>query len=205
MSKKDKKADKKKEKPKKIIRKTPKKDKKQKRWIPISAPQEFGNISLGETYVVDPQDAKGKLIRLNMMSVTGESRKQNTSLKFVVSEVKGSQAETKLLGFEIPPAHVKRMARKSKSKIDDSFVCKTKDDVDIRIKPVIVLRGQSPRSVRTAIREASREGVMKRAATVDSTKFFQQMLRIEIQRQMKAELKKIFPINMYNIRMAKIE
>jgi len=72
------------------------------------------------------------------------------------------------------------------------------------IKPVIVLKGEAPRSVTTAIRVATIEGVKKRAGELDIIKFFQSILRQDIQKQMKAELKKIYPVTGFTIRIAEI-
>ena len=168
------------------------------------APQEIGNLPLGEIFLEEPEMAKNKQIKLNMLSVTGDMRKQNTNLNFLIDKIEGSQAHTKIVGYEIPPAHIKRMAKKARTKVDDSFVCKTLDS-KIRVKPVIILRGQAPNSVQTAIRKASQAGISQRAKGVETVKFFQQVMRMDIQKQMKSELKKIYPLNNYTIRMMKVE
>jgi len=186
------------------IKKVTAKKKKIKKWISVMAPKEFGNISLGEIYVEETEKAVGRVITLNMLSVTGDHKKQNTNLRFLIDKAQGNQASSILIGCEIPPAHLKRMARKARSKIEDSFVCSCKEGGKMVIKPVIVLKGEAPRSVTTAIRVATIEGVKKRAGELDIIKFFQSILRQDIQKQMKAELKKIYPVTGFTIRIAEI-
>ena len=182
------------------------KEKKRKKWVQIMAPTEFGNISLGELYLEDASHGMGRLVKLNMLAVTGDPKKQNTVLKFEVTKVEGTSLGTQLMGYAMGPAHVKRMARKSKTKVDDSFVCETKDGKKIRVKTVIIVRAQAaPRSIRTSIRLTTREEVTKRAKGVEYSQFLQQLLRNETQRQLKAELKKIAPIQNFTVRMVKLE
>jgi small subunit ribosomal protein S3Ae len=188
-----------------IIKKKAAVKKKVKKWITVMAPKEFGNISLGEIYVEESENAIGRVIKLSLMSVGGDFRRQNTNLRFEVVGAQGNQASTRVIGCEIPVAHLKRLARKAKTKIDDSFLVECKDGVKIRFKPSIIMKGQCSRAIRTDVRKANTEEIAKIAKGIESDKFFQMILRNEIQRQMKAGLKKIFPCQGYNIKKAVLE
>jgi small subunit ribosomal protein S3Ae len=184
-------------------KKGPAKEKKRKKWVTVMAPQEFGNISLGEVYVEEAEHSKNKTIKLNLASVSSEMRRQNVSLRFVIDSIQGSQAQTKVVGYELPAAFVKRAAKKGKSKVDDSVEYPIKDG-KVRIKTVVILRGKAPNSVQTAVRLKSREEIAKRVSEVDLVKLFQMVTRMEIQKQLKAELNKNLSVQNFTIRKVEI-
>src|SRR3989344_1941834 len=54
-----------------------------KRWIPMVASKEFDHVVLGETYVDDPEKAVGKVVRVNLMSLTNDPKKQSKTVLMV--------------------------------------------------------------------------------------------------------------------------
>ena len=111
--------------------------KEKKKWTAIIASKEFGNHIIGETYVTDPEKSLGKIMSINMMALTNDPKKQNTNLYFEISERKGTELHTKLIGFEVSAPHIKRIYKRVKSKVEDSYPITTSDGLKLRVKPSI--------------------------------------------------------------------
>jgi len=61
------------------------------------------------------------------MLLTNDSKKQSTNLRFRINEYKNNVLYTELVGLRIQVAQLKRITRKQKDKVEDSFVCVTKE------------------------------------------------------------------------------
>ena len=124
---------------KEIIKKSALK-KKKKTWISILAPKEFNEMEIGETLISDPQEAINKHIAVSLMAITNDIKKQSVRVVFKITEIKENKALTEIIGYEIIDAYLKRITKRAKSKVEDSYDVITKDDVKVRIKPVIMKR-----------------------------------------------------------------
>ncbi|MEK6826368.1 MAG: hypothetical protein AABX08_03660 [Nanoarchaeota archaeon] len=174
--------------------------KRKKSWVKIIAPREFRNAELGESLVYSPQDLIGKRLNVNLSTLIGDMRKQNTNILFKIEEIKGSQAIANIISFEILPAHIKRMVRTLKDRIDDSFVVSSKDHPKIRIKPFVLTKAKTSNSILTLIRKRTREEVTKIASKSTFAEFTIEVISGQLKKQLKQELNKIYPITIFEIR-----
>lgn len=89
-----------------------------------------------------------------------------TTLRFRVTDVSGSEAQTKLLGHEIAPSFIKTFARRGKSLIHQVVDEKTKDGEDLRLKIIAVtgsnVSENTRRNLRTLLVEEARKGVSEK-------------------------------------------
>ena len=76
-------------------------NKEKKKWFPIMASKEFGNHIIGETYVTELEKSIGKIMSINMMALTNDPKRQNTNVYFEITDKKGTELHTRLIGFEI--------------------------------------------------------------------------------------------------------
>ncbi|MFH1592216.1 MAG: hypothetical protein ABIB47_02520 [Candidatus Woesearchaeota archaeon] len=178
--------------------------KSKKTWIRIVAPKEFNSIELGESYVYSPEDLIGKNLKANLSTLLRDIRRQNANLSFKVHEVSGNHVITKIISFEILPAHVKRMVRTMKDRLDDSFIVPSKDKLKIRIKPIILTRSKTSNSVLTLIRKATREKLGKFASEHSFSEIINIVITGQLQKQIKSELKKIHPLSIFEIRKVEL-
>ena len=107
--------------------------KKKKVWFSVISPKSFGGIEIGETLGYDQTAIIGRKITMNLSSVSNTRKQQNVVVSLNINEVKDNKAQTELVGYKLEPAFVKRMARKGKSKISNTFKLKTKDDIKNKI------------------------------------------------------------------------
>ncbi len=111
---------------------------KKKKWIQVLAPKSFRNEVIGEVYAFEAQSLIGRVVTVNLMSLTGDMKKQNTNLKFVINAVEGGKAITELDGYHLIPASIRRLVRRGKKRIDISFTCLTSDKKKVRMKSLFI-------------------------------------------------------------------
>jgi len=141
----------------------------------------------------------GKIIKLDMAKVL---RGKNVDAAFVISK-NNDKLEANFLSISLIPAYVRRMMRKGISWIEDSFVCKTKD-ANIQIKPFMITKKKIHRSVKSALRNKAKEHITKMASERSAQDVFSAIIHNDLQRSLSADLKKIYPLALCEIRVSKI-
>lgn len=175
--------------------------KKKKRWYTILAPPEFKSIPVGESLAVEPSDLKGRTLKLNLMHLTNDPKKQNFTLTLKVSHVSGDRCETHLTRYEMNKGQVKRISKKTTTKIEDSFLLHTKDNHTLRFKPLIMTRYKTHNSIATSIRQAIREYLAEYAKNNTAQDLFQAAISNKIQKDARQHIKTIYPIAISEIRV----
>ena len=129
---------------------------KKKKWHPIIAPKQFNEVVLGETYVSETTEIASKYLTANLSTIMRSMRKQNVNIHFRVTEVKDGKGYTIIIGYSLINAAIKRLVRRGRDKVADSFICKTKDKKIMRIKPLIITMHKGTKSIQSAIRLEAR-------------------------------------------------
>lgn len=165
-----------------------------KQWFAIVAPAVFNSVQVGETPANEPANLVGRLIKVNMFSLTGDIKKQYVRVVLKVKEVKDTKAITDVVGYELSSAHVKRLGKKTGTKLEDSFVLEGKDKIKLRIKPLVLTRKKVQRSVGSAILKQVRELILQRMKEKDLKDAILSITRYDLQKGLKKDLSKIYPI-----------
>ena len=176
---------------------------KKKRWVQIIAPKLFNGQMLGETLVLDVKEALGRRVVTGTQALGVEGR-HKANVEFEVVDTGGERLATQIVGYNISKAIVKRMIKRNRERVDDSFVLETQDDKQVRIKPLLVTRFSTSNAVTTAIRKRAR-GILALAvkkATYDQ--FMEQLISHRLQRQLFDKLKKIYPLATCEIRKVEL-
>ncbi len=171
-----------------------------KKWFSIIAPSGFGNVEIGESLAFESGDLIGRSIISNLSSLGGQVRKQNVKIKFVVSEIIDNKGVTNTDSFSLVSSYVKRVARRGKTKIDDSFVIKLKD-VDVRIKPLVITMNKVKSSVRKELRRGIKEFLVEYCSKKKFDDVISSLVKSALQRDMKHRLKRIYPVSVAEIRV----
>jgi len=177
---------------------------KKKRWVPIIAPAMFNEREIGEIHVAEPKDAVGRKVSVSLMILTGDPQKQSFQVQFLVKDAVGEKLSTEILGWELLPSAARKLMRRNKSKIEDSFIVKTADEKTIRIKPIMVTRGRAKGGVVTALRHGLRDGIEKAAVKLSYEQLIKEFVMKKFQRSIADGLKKTYPIGIIEIRMFKL-
>lgn len=176
-----------------------------KRWVPILAPKLFHERVIGESYVADPEQLKGRSVFVNMMVLTGDPKKQQVQVQFSISDVKEGKGYAAFKGYAYSPNSIKRLARRGRDKVDDSFLCKTQDNVVLRVKPIIITGSKAPRSVQGALRRTFRRKMKEIVQKETFEQVMRDVLEYKLQGAIKGLLHKFFPVRVLDIRVLKIE
>jgi len=186
---------------KKIIKKKTKTKVVKKKWYNIVAPKVFNEAQVGEILLAEPEAAKGRGMRVSLMTILGDPSKQNQSVNLRLTGFSDNKYSTEVVGYKLLPAAVKRMVRRNRDKVDDSFVVKTKEGKLARLKPMVVTRGKTTNSVLTAMRKYVRAYLAKYASTVTFEEFIRDVIGKKLQIDLAKILKKFHPIGIFDVRM----
>jgi len=178
---------------------------KKKTWYNLIAPKLFDNQNIGLTIASEPKNLINKKFSINLMSITGDPKNQNINIKFVIESVRETNTSTYVVGYEITPAGLRRHMRRNTSNINDSFMAKTKDGNPARIKTFILTKEETKRSIRSNIMKEARKLVSEILSKKTFEQFVEEVIKNAIQKQIKDSLKKIYPVKIFEIRIAEIE
>lgn len=178
---------------------------KRKRWFPILAPTFLGQGEIGESYLSEPRLAINRVLKINLRDLTKNIRDQNIYVSLRIKGTSGNNLETEIAGYAYMPFFVKRLVRGGTSKIDDSFVLKTKDDKTTRLKPLVITVFLVKKSAKTAIKKKLRELLKEEVAKLTFDGLINDLLKYKLQVEFKKELNKICPVREMIMRMVSLE
>jgi ribosomal protein S3AE len=178
---------------------------KKKAWHGIYAPESLNNAFLGETHVYTNDEMIGKTISMNLSMITKDMKKQNVIMSFRVKEVKDNKGITELTGYALSLAYIKRLVRRKRDKIDDSFIAKCKEGKSIRIKTVIMTNSKTYESANSAIRLSLRAKIKKSLKEMSFEEFINALVNVRLQKDWKSSLSKIYPLKFLEVRYVALE
>lgn len=181
------------------------KKQKKKKWCPIVAPEMFSNKVIGESLLDDASMLMNRYVTVNMMQLLGDMKKQNMSVMFKVNDIKDGKALTVPVKFELSSSGLRRLAKREKDKISDSFVIKTEDNILVRIKPVMITNNLTKGSVRSALIKTCR-AVCKEI--INKTKFehlIGDLIAYSFQKEVRELMHKTYPLRNFEIKVLSIE
>ena len=178
---------------------------KKKQWYPIIAPKQFDNVVLGETLVYEPNAMLGKTLSHSLMNLSNDVKRQNVNIHFKVVEIEGDKAKTMITGYEIIPSSVKRFVRRNSEKMDVAFTCETADNIFLRIKPLVITRGEVKGSIAAKVRNSIISFLIKAVKKMTYDEVINDLINRKMQEMMRANLNKIYPLKVCEIRYLGIE
>lgn len=187
---------------KEIIRKELLK-KKNKKWITIYAPKMFNEVPIGESYASDINELIGKNLSLNLMELTNDIKKQNIKIKFRAAKNIDGKVISEPVSYEMIESFVRRVTKRSKSKVDDSFITTSKDNISIRLKPLILTKNKTSNSTLTTIRHKEREFLSDYCKQNNFEDILNELINHSLQSNLRAQLKKYYPVAVAEIRVFK--
>lgn len=173
---------------------------KKKKWSPIYAPAVFGGQLIGESYVDSAESMKGKYINANLSTISNDMKKQNITVRLRVNKIVEGKGQTEVIGMQQVQGFVKRLVRRGRTKVDDSFLAKTKDGQLVRVKPLIITNTLCVASTASQIRMEVRKVLQERIAKTGFVNTIQDVLSFKIQKDLKNMLNKVHPIRSVDVR-----
>ncbi|MEK6983895.1 MAG: hypothetical protein AABX33_04950 [Nanoarchaeota archaeon] len=178
---------------------------KKKQWYPILAPKQFDNVVIGETLVHEPSAMLGKTLSHSLMNLANDVKRQNINIHFKVVEIEENKAKTAITGFQIIPSSVKRFVRRNSEKMDLSFTCETSDNVLLRVKPLIITKGDIKGSVAAKLRNYAVQFLIKTIKKMTYDEIIDSIISHKLQEMMRASFHVIYPLKVCELRYVGIE
>ena len=178
----------------------PEEKRKRKKWFTILASKEFREMEIGEIPSISLENLMGKTISVPLSVLTNDMKKQNILVTFKIINTKENKITTEIKKIELQQTAVKRVARRGKNKIDDSFTAKTKDNILIKIKPLLLTKNKTTKSILTDIRKKTKDFLIKKIKTLNYSDLIYQIVNFKIQRELRDINKKIYPLSFCQIR-----
>lgn len=176
-----------------------------KSWHPIIAPALFNKQVLGQSLVGEASQLLNKAVLANAMGLTGDMKRQHVTIKFKVTSIREGQGLTSIESYEVNPAYIKRMVRRNKSKLDLSFLAMTKDNVKLRVKPVLLTKNMATGSACAGIRKKTQEFLVRQFKTMVFEDIIRDLLMNKLQNAVRGEVKKVYPVKTVEMKMLSIE
>lgn len=134
-----------------------------KQWYTIRAPAIFNEAQIGETLADEPEKLEGRIAEATLQDVTGDFSKQHVKCYFRVRGTRGTDAVTTFDGHDLTSDYVRRLVRRSHSKVDGVYDITTSDGFQIRLKPMIVSERRTQAEQAHEMRDRARKVIEKRS------------------------------------------
>ncbi len=171
-----------------------------KRWYGLVAPPLFNSRRIGETLAGEPSELVGRTVKINLMNLVDDYKKQGINIKFKVKTANDDNGECETIGYEIIKSHARRMVRKGADKMDDSFIANTKDGRAFTVKPIIVTRNRVSHPTLGKMRKIAREYISAKIKELSTDEVFESVIQAKIQKELRSSLAKLCPIGSCEIR-----
>ena len=176
-----------------------------KKWFLLVAPKIFHSQVVGEILLLNPSDAIGRVVPVNLANLAKDPRRQHITIKLKASNVAGEKIHTEPIGYQMSPSYIKKMVRKRGAKVDYSFTAEAADNQNLRLKVIILARRSTNLSVKTALRKKAEEILGKECKKRNFVELMQEIVAHKLQGDIKRMLNKITPLKSFEVRYLGIE
>ncbi len=173
---------------------------KKTRWVQIVSGRMFGNSVLGETIVSEKKTLINKPVLVNLGELARDIKKQNVLIKFKITEVKEDKAIAEPMSYSLMPSSIRRQVRRGRDKLEDSFLCRTSDNIKVRVKPVVITASNAKSSVQKKLYRTIRTLLADGIAKNSFETIILDLVSTKLQRYIKESLNPIYPIRYCDIR-----
>jgi len=176
---------------------------KKKRWYSVQAPKVLNNMIFGETMASDPSLLEGRVFTIALSVVNRAVRGSNVSVSFKVTKLEGNNCVTEFVGYEMAGGFIKRLVKRAKRRVDDSFVLESKDKIKFRFKPMLLIKASVQHSLQSDLRRKVRDHMDKLCKEKEYSEIVSMILQGNLQKDIKSECRKIHPMLNFDVRALK--
>jgi small subunit ribosomal protein S3Ae len=177
----------------------------EKRWYTVHAPEQFDREELGETPADEPDQVLGRTVETTLGDLRDDAGENNTKLTFKINDVGSDAAYTEFISHELTRDYLRSLVRRGASKVEAYVTVLTTDDYRVQVQPVAFTTKKADASQEKAIRrvmidmieEAGEERTFE--ALVDS------VVEGRLSSAIYGEAKTIYPLRRVEIQKATLE
>jgi len=181
------------------------KQRQQKRWYTVLAPEQFDRAELGETPADEPEKLYDRTIETTLGDIRNDASENNTKLTFQIHDVGSDTAYAEFIKHELTRDYVRSLVRRGSSKVEAFVTVLTTDDYRVQLQPVALTTKSADESQEKAIRRTMIELV--EAAAEDRT--FEDLIDSVVEGRLSStiynEAKTIYPLRRVEVQKATLE
>jgi small subunit ribosomal protein S3Ae len=177
----------------------------QKQWYTLQAPEEFDRVELGETLAEQADKVLGRTIETTLGDLRNDAGENNTKLTFQVTEVASDTAYTEFIKHELTRDYMRSLVRRGSSKVEAYITVLTEDDYRIQVQPVALTTKSADESQEKAIRRTMIDLVEESARERTYEDLVDSVVEGRLSSALYNEAKTIYPLRRVEVQKATLE
>jgi small subunit ribosomal protein S3Ae len=179
--------------------------KQEKQWYTIQAPEQFNRAELGETPADEAEQVLGRTIETTLGDLQNDASSNNTKLTFKINEVASDTAYTDFIRHELTRDYLRSLVRRGSSKIEAYITVLTTDDYRVQIQPVALTTKSADESQEKAIRRQMIDLVRDSATERTFEELVDSVVEGRLSSAIYNEAKTIYPLRRVEIQKMTLE
>ena len=181
------------------------KQKQQKRWYTVLAPEQFGREELGSTPATEVEQLYDRQIETTLGELRSDASENNTKLTFKINDVGSDTAYTEFIKHELTRDYMRSLVRRGSSKVEAFITVLTTDDYRVQIQPVALTTKSADESQEKAIRRTMIDMVEESANERTFEDLIDSVVEGRLSSAIYNEAKTIYPLRRVEIQKATLE
>ncbi len=179
--------------------------KQEKRWYTVMAPEMFDRAELGETPADEPEKVYDRTIQTTLGELQNDPSENNTKLTFQITDVGSDTAYTEFVKHELTRDYLRSLTRRGTSKVDAFVTVLTTDDYRVQVQPVAYTTKSADHSQERAIRKTMVDLVEDAAAERTFEGLIESIVEGRLSSAIYNEAKTIYPLRRVEIQKTRLE
>ncbi|HJM17085.1 MAG TPA: 30S ribosomal protein S3ae [Candidatus Poseidoniia archaeon] len=164
-----------------------------KTWYRMHAPSMFNYAIMAHTPADDPGFVNGRVTEVPLEQLTGDFSQKNFMVKFRVQETRGNNAFTTFDGHRLTSDYKRALTRRRNSRIDCNLVLNLKDDVQIRIKPILMVDKRIKKSQEKMLRAVAHKYIGDNLSKLSLSETLKKIYSGDLSKEVASSLKTTYP------------
>ncbi|MFB6117644.1 30S ribosomal protein S3ae [Halosegnis sp.] len=179
--------------------------KQEKQWYTVMAPEQFDRAELGETPADEPEQLYDRTIETTLGELEDTASENNTKLTFRITDIGSDAAYTEFIEHELTRDYLRSLVRRGSSKVEAFETILTSDDYRIQIQPVAFTTKKADHSQERAIRKAMSRLVRETAREHTFADVVDSVVEGRLSSAIYNEAKTIYPLRRVEIQKLTLE
>ncbi|WP_299232668.1 30S ribosomal protein S3ae [Natronomonas sp.] len=181
------------------------KQKQEKRWYTVMAPEMFDRAELGETPADEPEQVYDRTIETTLGELQNDPSENNTKLTFQITDVGSDTAYTEFIKHELTRDYLRSLTRRGTSKVDAFVTVLTTDEYRVQVQPVAYTTKSADHSQERAVRKTMVDLVEEAAAERTFEGLVDGIVEGRLSSAIYNEAKTIYPLRRVEIQKTRVE
>ncbi|GAB3681164.1 30S ribosomal protein S3ae [Salinarchaeum chitinilyticum] len=177
----------------------------EKRWYTVHAPEQFDRAELGETPADEPDQVLGRTVETTLGDLQDDAGENNTKLTFKINDVGSDAAYTEFISHELTRDYLRSLVRRGASKVEAYVTVLTTDDYRVQIQPVAFTTKKADASQEKAIRRVMIDMVEEAGEERTFEALIDSVVEGRLSSGIYGEAKSIYPLRRVEIQKATLE